>query len=57
MCRLLNVTRSLIYYNLKHRKNVQREQLSEKEIILENKIIKIFKESKNNYGTRKTKET
>lgn len=57
MCRLLKVTRSLVYYHIKHRKNVQKERLSEEEIILENKIIKIFKESKNNYGTRKIKKT
>ena len=57
MCRVLNVTRSLVYYHIEHRKNEQKERLSEAEIILENTIIKIFKESKNNYGTRKIKVT
>src|SRR5699024_4575545 len=56
MCRLLKITRSLVYYHINHRKNFQKERLSEEEIILENKIIKIFKESKNNYGTRKIKK-
>lgn len=56
MCRLLKITRSLVYYHINHRKNLQKERLSEEEIILENKIIKIFKESKNNYGTRKIKK-
>jgi hypothetical protein len=57
MCRLLKITRSLVYYHIKHRENIQKDRLSEDEIILENKIIKIFKESKNNYGTRKIKKT
>ena len=57
MCRVLNVTRSLVYYHIEHRKNEQKESLSEVEITLENTIIKIFKESKNNYGTRKIKVT
>lgn len=56
MCRLLKITRSLVYYHMNHRRNLQKERLSEEEIILENKIIKIFKESKNNYGTRKIKK-
>ncbi len=53
MCRLLKISRSLVYYHIKHRENMQKDRLSEDEIILENKIIKIFKESKNNYSTRK----
>lgn len=57
MCRLLKITRSLVYYNVKHRENMQKDRLSEEGIILENEIVKIFKESKNNYGTRKIKKT
>lgn len=56
MCRLLKITRSLVYYHINHRKTLQEERLSEEDIILENKVIKIFKESKNNYGTRKIKK-
>lgn len=56
MCRLLKITRSLVYYHIDHRKKLQEDRLSEEEITLENKIIKIFKESKNNYGTRKIKK-
>ncbi len=55
MCKVLNVTRSLIYYHIKQRKDVQKKSLSEGEVDLENKVIKIFKDSKNNYGTRKIK--
>lgn len=47
MCESLKISRSLIYY-------------SKKEIVLdtelENKVIKIFKDSRNNYGTRKIKK-
>lgn len=44
MCKVLNIFRSLIYYTYKTQKtDSQLEQL----------IIKIFKESKNNYGSRK----
>lgn len=57
MCRVLKVTRSLVYYHIKHRKSNQKDRLSKNEIFLENQIIKIFKESKNNYGTRKIKVT
>lgn len=46
MCKVLNISRSLVYYNRKTRKiDSELEQL----------IIKIFKESKNNYGSRKIK--
>ena len=46
MCKVLNISRSLVYYTYKNRKpNPQLEQL----------IIKIFKDSKNNYGSRKIK--
>lgn len=46
MCRLLSVPRSLVYYKKKRRKIDSR---------LENEIIKIFKASRNNYGSRKIK--
>ena len=46
MCKALNISRSLVYYTYK-----KRETDSE----LEQLIIKIFKESKNNYGSRKIK--
>ena len=46
MCKVLNISRSLVYYTYKTRKpNSELEQL----------IIKIFKDSKNNYGSRKIK--
>lgn len=46
MCKLLNVTRSNLYYQPRDKViDYKREQL----------IIKIFKESRNNYGTRKIK--
>lgn len=57
MCRLLKITRSLVYYHIEHRENMQKDRLSKDEIILENEILRIFKESKNNYGTRKIKKT
>ena len=46
MCRLLNVSRSLIHYKPKKRSSDSK---------LENLIITIFKKSRNNYGTRKIK--
>jgi len=46
MCKFLKISRSLIYYK---RKNKRRD------IELENHIIRIFKESRNNYGSRKIK--
>lgn len=46
MCRALGLPRSLVYYKRKLRKNNTE---------LENRVIQIFKESKNNYGTRKIK--
>jgi len=46
MCKYLNISRSLIYYELKNKPN---------ETELEKAIIKEFKASKNNYGTRKLK--
>ncbi len=55
MCKLLKVPRSLVYYHLSKRQ--ENNRISEEEIKLENAIIKIFKESRNNYGTRKIKKT
>ncbi len=46
MCRVLNIPRSLVYYRKKARKIDGR---------LENEVFRIFKESRNNYGTRKIK--
>ena len=46
MCRVLNIPRSLVYY--KRKMKVYNTEL-------ENAVITIFKESKNNYGTRKIK--
>ena len=46
MCKLLGISRSIVYYQRKNKR---------KDIELENHIIKIFKESKNNYGSRKIK--
>ncbi len=46
MCRTLNIPRSLVYY--KKRTRVVNTEL-------ENAIISIFRESKNNYGSRKIK--
>jgi transposase InsO family protein len=47
MCKLLRVSRSLVYYKKKARTyNTQ----------LENAVIEIFRGSKNNYGARKIKE-
>lgn len=46
MCKFLNISRSLVYYKRKNRRE---------DVELENHIIRIFKESKNNYGSRKIK--
>lgn len=46
MCKILNISRSSVYY-FKTEKTFDSK--------LENHIIKIFKDSKNNYGTRKIK--
>ena len=47
MCKLLNISRSLVYYKYKDKKC---------DSDLENDIITIFKDSRNNYGTRKIKK-
>ena len=44
MCRLLNIPRSLVYYRKKTRHI---------DSTLENEVIRIFKESRNNYGSKK----
>jgi hypothetical protein len=46
MCRILNIPRSLVYYKKKAR--VYNTEL-------ENAVISIFRDSKNNYGSRKIK--
>jgi hypothetical protein len=47
MCKLLNISRSLVYYT-----PVEKSCDSK----LDNAIINIFKKSRNNYGTRKIKK-
>ncbi|AZO95747.1 IS3 family transposase [Halocella sp. SP3-1] len=47
MCRILKISRSLVYYEPKKKSS---------DSTLENEIISIFKTSKNNYGTRKIKQ-
>ena len=47
MCKVLNISRGLVYYTPKKKINNTE---------LENEIITIFKKSKNNYGTRKIKK-
>ena len=46
MCDKLKIARSLVYYQRKNKR---------KDIKLEEKIVRIFKESRNNYGSRKIK--
>ena len=46
MCKVLKISRSIVYYQRKNKR---------KDIELENHIIQIFTESKNNYGSRKIK--
>lgn len=54
MCKLLKVPRSLIYYHINNRQKANK--IPEEEVKLENAIIRIFRESRNNYGTRKIKK-
>jgi putative transposase len=54
MCRLLKVPRSLVYYHINNRQKVNK--VSDEEVKLENTIIRVFRESRNNYGTRKIKK-
>lgn len=51
MCEFLQNPRNLVYYHLNKRK--EDNKISEEEIELENAVIKIFKESRKNYGTKK----
>ena len=51
MCKLLEVSRSLVYYHLNKKPNA----LSKEEEIIEEHIKEIFRLSRNNYGTRKIK--
>jgi hypothetical protein len=46
MCKVLDIPRSLVYYKKKTRVYNTK---------LENAVISIFRESKNNYGSRKIK--
>ena len=46
MCKVLKISRSLVYYKPKNKRKDKK---------LENHIIRIFEESKNNYGSRKIK--
>lgn len=46
MCKILKISRSSIYYSKSQKTSDTK---------LENQVIKIFRESKNNYGTRKIK--
>lgn len=52
MCRLLEVSRSLVYYHLKRDSSTS----SNEESIITSHIKKIFERSRNNYGTRKIKK-
>ena len=51
MCKLLEVSRSLIYYHL----NKDPSAPSKEEEVIEKHIKEIFRLSRNNYGTRKIK--
>ena len=46
MCIALKVSRTLVYYERKNKREDKK---------LEEEIIRIFKESRNNYGSRKIK--
>ena len=46
MCKALKVSRALVYYERKNKREDKK---------LEEEIIRIFKESRNNYGSRKIK--
>ena len=50
MCKVLKISRSLIYYKAKKNAKEKVENIK-----LENNIISEFKASRNNYGTRKLK--
>ena len=46
MCKILNISRSLIYYKRKNKRI---------DVEIENEIISIFKESRNNFWIKKNK--
>ena len=52
MCKLLKVSRSLVYYHM----NKEISTNSSEELIITNHIKSIFKRSRNNYGARKIKK-
>ena len=52
MCKLLRVSRSLVYYHI----NKEISTNFSEELIITNHIKSIFKRSRNNYGTRKIKK-
>lgn len=54
MCKLLKISRSLVYYHLDNRNKTSK--VSKEEVKLENSVIRIFRESRNNYGTRKIRK-
>jgi len=54
MCKLLKISRSLVYYHLNKRSKTR--TVSEEDVEIENSIIRIFRESRNNYGTRKIRK-
>ena len=54
MCNFLKVHRSLVYYHLEKRK--EEKNNSKAEAKLENAVIRIFRKSRNNYGTRKIRK-
>jgi putative transposase len=43
-----------VYYHIKNRQKANKT--SKEEVKLENAVIRIFRESRNNYGTRKIKK-
>lgn len=52
MCKLLDVTRSLVYYHLNKKDSTSPDE----EVIITENIKNIFRFSRNNYGTRKIKK-
>lgn len=54
MAEALKVPRSLVYYHMKNRK--KDDKISKEQIKLENDVLRVFRESRNNYGVRKIKK-
>lgn len=52
MCKLLEVSRSVVYYYL----DKEESDVPDEESKIARHIVDIFKKSRNNYGTRKIKE-